>query len=192
MENNVKIRRFAYVILCLGIILIVSGSFSSFLSGLNNDHQEVLRRMDDVSSEFEAFSTNTSAFEDFRDELYNEVLGNVYYETMFETDKDVKEKVSNYENLVDQLSRGTKKLDRLCGNIYFPKSGINNMCVNYKSIYEQIVNYFVTDINIYNENIDKFNEYQKSNGSKDFVKKYKTDKKYIDYNGDKTFDGKEE
>lgn len=187
-----NIKKIAYGILCIGLVLLISGCFSSFLISLQNDKSEVLRRMDDVGSEFEAFSTNTSIFEDVRDELYNEVLGNVYYDTMFTTDEAVKNKLSNYENLVDELSKSTKVLDKLCTDVYYPNSEVNNKCSNYKSIYEQIVNYFVTDIEVYNDNVRKYNDYQRSISSKISVKKYNTDKKYIDYNGDNVFDGKEE
>ena len=65
-----NIRKLAYGFLCLSLVLIISGGFSSFLVGLKEDHQEVLRRMADVEGIFEGFSTNTSLFEDYRDELY--------------------------------------------------------------------------------------------------------------------------
>ena len=39
----------------------------------------------------------------------------------------------------------------------------------------------INDINTYNDNIKKYNEYQKSINSDKIVKKYKTDYKYIDY-----------
>ena len=190
--DSMNIKRIAYGLLCVGLVLLISGCFSSFLISLQNDKSEVLRRMDDVGSEFEAFSTNTSIFEDVRDELYNEVLGNVYYDTMFDTDDSVKNKLSNYENLVDELTKSVKALDKLCDDMYYPNSEVNNMCNNYKSIYEQVVNYFVTDIKVYNDNVKKYNNYQKSISSVYSVKNYTTDKKYIDYNGDKVFDGKEE
>lgn len=187
-----NIRKIAYGILCIGLVLLISGCFSSFLISLQKDRSEVLRRMDDLDGEFETFSTNTSIFEEVRDELYNEVFGNVYYETMFDSDDSVKNKLSNYENLVDELVKNTKKLDKLCNNVYYPSSDINSKCENYKVIYEQVNNYFVTDIKVYNENVKKFNDYQKSINSAKSVKEYNTKKKYIDYNGDKEFDGKEE
>ena len=184
-------KKIAYGIMSISIVLIVAGSFSSFLKGLKEDHNVVLRKMDDVTVEFETFSTNTSIFEETRDELYNEILGNTYFETMFEEDQEVKNKISNYEQLVDELTKSTKKLDRLCEKTYFPKGEVNNMCINYKSIYEQVINYFVTDMNTYNENIKKYNEYEESLNSQLRLEEYKTTKKYIDYNGDKMFDGKE-
>lgn len=172
--------------------MLISGGFAAFLTGLRKDHQIVLRRMEDVSAIFESFSTNTTAFEEYRDVLYTDVLGNVYYDTMHATDSAVKAKLDEYEEIVNTITEDTAKLDGLCGNVYYPQGDVNNMCDNYKSIYEQVVNYYVSDIRIYNSNIKRYNDYQKAINSNLLVSKYKTKYQYIDYNGDKVFDGKEE
>lgn len=185
-------KRIALGMMTLSFILIISGGVSSFVLGLKKDKDEIYNRINDVNDEFEVFSTNTSVFESTRDELYNVVLSNVYYDTMYDEDKSVKNTISNYEHLVDELTKNTKKLDKLCNDVYYPDSKVNTKCNNYKSIYEQVVNYFISDINVYNDNVNKYNEYQKENNSDLRVDKYKTDKKYIDYNNDKSFDGKEE
>ena len=185
-------RKIAYGLLALSFILIIAGGFSSFFKGLKADHQEVLRRMEDVSGIFEAFSTNITIFEEARDELYNDVLGNVYYDTMFATDEEVKGKIKEYEGIVDEIEKGTKKLDKLCGKVYYPDSDANNKCANYKSIYEQVINYFVTDIKTYNDNVSKYNEYQNAIQSEFVIGEYKTKRDYIDYDGDKIFAGREE
>ena len=80
---------------------------------------------------------------------------------------------------------------KLCDNIYYPDGAINSMCMNYKTMYEQVINYFVGDVEDYNEVVKKYNAYQNSISSTSFVKEYSTTKNYIDYNNDKTFDGKE-
>ena len=190
--DTMNIRKLAFVFLSLSLVMIISGGFSSFLINLREDHQAVLRRMDDVSALFEGFSTNTSIFEEYRESLYTEVLDNVYYDTMYKTDDDVKEKLEEYESIVDDIKKDANKLNKLCGNVYYPQGDVNSMCENYKSIYEQVVNYFVSDIHAYNENVKKYNEYQKAVQSDLTVKKYKTNYDYIDYNGDTVFDGKEE
>lgn len=186
-----KTKKLIYIFFCIGLVLTISGGFSSFLINLKKDHQEVLRRMEDVSSIFEGFSTDTTKFEETRDDLYTDALGNVYYDTLYKSDKDVKKKIESYEEILNTLTEDVKELDNLCGKVYYPDKEVNNMCINYKSIYEQAVNYFVSDINTYNDNIKKYNEYQKSINSDKIVKKYKTDYKYIDYNEDNAFDGKE-
>jgi len=178
-------------IITLSFVLIMAGGVSSFVLGLKEDKEEILKRINYVNDEFETFSTNTSVFESFRNDLYNVVLSNVYYDTMYDEDKTVKNKLSNYESLVDELTKNTKKLDGLCNDVYYPDSKVNTKCSNYKLIYEQVINYFVSDINTYNENVNKYNEYQKNNNSDLRVDKYRTNKKYIDYNNDKEYDGKE-
>ena len=185
-------KKLAYFLMTLSFILIISGGVSSFVKGLKEDHTATYNRLQVVNDEFEIFSTNTSIFENVRDDLYNVVLVNVYYDTMFEQDTEVKMKITNYEKLVDQISDNTYKLNALCSNMVFPSSEANSKCVNYKSIYEQVINYFVGDIKLYNENVEKFNEYQKSIESNLTIKEYKTKKKYIDYNEDGNYDGREE
>jgi hypothetical protein len=110
---------------------------------------------------------------------------------LYTQDVEIKNRLSNYESLVDSLEKNTKKLDSLCDDVYYPDSTVNSKCSNYKSIYEQVVNYFVSDIALYNKNVKTYNEYQASNNSLLSVESYNTDKDYIDYNDDKVFDGKE-
>lgn len=185
-------KKVANICLVLSTILLISGGVSSFILGLQADRRETLNRMVEVNDIFEIFSANTTAFENLRDELYNEYLGDLYYDTMFENDGIVKSKLSNYESLVDELKSNADILKKLCDDVYYPDGNVNNKCFNYKSIYEQVVNYFISDIDVYNNNVKSYNEYQSSNNLSLFIKEYKTKKKYIDYNNDGVFDGKED
>lgn len=185
-------RRLANVFFVLSIVFIISGGVSTFVLGLKADRTETLNRMVEVNDVFEIFSTNTTVFENFRDELYTDVFSNLYYDNMYIDDGIIKTKLSNYESLVDELDKNAKSLKALCEDVYYPDGNVNNKCFNYKSIYEQVVNYFLSDINVYNNNIKEYNEYQTANNLTYFVKEYKTKKKYIDYNEDGVFDGKEE
>ena len=111
---------------------------------------------------------------------------------MYTNDLIIKNKLSNYENLVDELEKNTNNLNKLCDDAYYPESKINNICLNYKSIYEQVINYFVSDIKTYNKNVVSYNNYQATLATGLSVIKYNTNKKYIDYNNDGKYDGKEE
>lgn len=188
----VNYKKLSYILMTISAVMIMSGSVSSFLIGLKNDKAKTYKRMEDVTNYFETFSSNTTAFENERDNLYNNVLENIYYDTMYTSDKEIKNKLSNYENLVDEMAKNTNKLNSLCDDVYYPDSSINNKCNNYKNIYEQVVNYFVNDIKIYNDNVLKYNNYQATLGSGLKLAKYQTKKKYIDYNNDGKYDGKEE
>lgn len=184
-----NIRKIAYGLLALSIVLIMSGGFSSFLIGLRKDKENTLNLMKVVDDEFETFSANTSVFESFREDLYAEVLEGVVCDQFISNDGAVKNKLSNYENLVDELNKNVNELDKLCVDVYYPNSSTNNKCLNYKNIYEQVNNYFVTDIHSYNKSVETCNG---NNSLGSTIKEYKTKKKYIDYNGDKKYDGKEE
>ncbi|MBR2679104.1 MAG: hypothetical protein IKE63_06770 [Bacilli bacterium] len=183
--------KIAHILMTISFVMIISGGVSSFVLGLKADKLETQKRINVVNDEFEILSANTSVFETVRDELYSDTLSNVYYDTLYSDDKKIKEKLSNYENLVDELQKTTVKLDKLCKDVYYPDIEANTKCSNYKSIYEQVNNYFISDINLYNKNIDKYNEYQKNNNFNLKIEKYKLRKQYIDYDGDKKYDGKE-
>ena len=185
-----NIRKIAYGLLALSLVLIMSGGFSSFLIGLRKDKENTMNLMKVVDDEFETFSANTSVFESFREDLYAEVLEGVVCNQLILNDAAVKNKLSNYENLVDELSKNVKRLDKLCVDVYYPNSTTNNKCLNYKSIYEQVNNYYVTDINNYNKNVKQCNS--SASGDILLLKEFKNNKKYIDFNGDKKYDGKEE
>lgn len=186
-----KLNSISFVLIGLSLLMIFSGCVSSFIIGLREDQAQVMARMDDVSNSFEEFSTEVSLFEEQRDTLYEGVLSNFYYETMFQEDTIVKNKLSNYEALVNEIDKKRNSLDKLCSEVYYPDSAINSKCVNYKSIYEQVINYFVTDINYYNKTVNSYNSYAKSLGNPNVVSNYKTKKTFIDYNKDGKYDGRD-
>ncbi len=190
--NMTKKRNLAFILMGVGSLMIFSGFVSSFIIGLNEDREIVRARMIDVNNTFEEFSTQVSIYEEQRDLLYEKTLSSFYYDKMFQEDSTVKNRVSNYEAIVDAITKKTKQLDTLCDEVYYPDSSVNSKCINYKSIYEQVNNYFVTDVTYYNKNIDKYNTYIKSNGGNNVIKRYETDKKFVDYNKDKKYDGREE
>ena len=94
--------------------------------------------------------------------------------------------------MVDELEKNTNELNRLCTGMIYPDNVANSRCNNYKSIYEQVNNYFVADIETYNQNVKKYNDYQTSNGTLYRIREYETNRNYIDYNQDNHFDGKED
>ena len=89
-------RKIALGIMTLSFILIFSGSVATFILGLQKDREETYHRIYEVNDSFEIFSTNTSMFEMMRDELYQNYLGNIYYETMYQNHKKIEE---HYQNI---------------------------------------------------------------------------------------------
>ena len=175
----------------IGFILIVIGGSMLFIRSLKNDRAATLLRMNDVATEYKSFENQIDTFNDMRNSLYLNVFENVYYDTMAAKDPAVKSNFSEYEIIVNGIAASATNLSNLCGTIYYPDSSINRNCKSFSSVYEQVVNAFVSDVKLYNNNISQYNKYQKENDSTSSLENYKTDKKYIDYNNDGKYEGKE-
>lgn len=186
-----KAKKIGILLLTVSMIMIISGTVTTFLVSLKKDRAETQARMVVVNDSFEEFNTSVSAFELERDTLYTESLGNLYYDTLTTDDEMLKNKFSNYESIVDTVVKNVKIMDGLCRDVYYPDSNVNSKCSNYKLIYEQVVNYFMEDVKLYNNTIKTFNEQQVAAGSTIALIEYKTAKKYVDYNKDGVFEGKE-
>lgn len=186
-----KVKSFAVFLFAVSIIMIISGTVSTFIVSLKQDQELTQARMIVVNDTFEEFNAGVSAFELERDSLYTEALGNLYYDTLMNEDVNLKNKLNNYEGIVDEIITKVGEMDNLCKDVYYPDSEVNNKCKNYKIIYEQVANYFVDDLKLYNSTISEFNTQQTSLGSNVVLGEYKTTKSYVDYNNDGVFEGKE-
>ncbi len=184
-------NRITKIFVFVGIFMIIGGFLSQFIINLKNDRKATLAQMDDVKGIYKKFSDDIDYFNDVRNDLYLNVFDNTYYATMIDTDFSVKETFTDYEKTVDSISELAEKLKKVCNGVYYPEASVNNKCKSFSNVYEQIVNAFVSDVNLYNDNITNFNTYQKENGNIDMLTFYKTTKKFIDYDKDKKYDGKE-
>lgn len=184
------------ILVILGITCVVWGFIVMFISGVKKDQKEMNNRMDTILKSYKQFQKKLNEFSKMRDELHTEFLDKVYYETLATQDTGFKNKLKDYEELVSKISLSTKdNLRKYCvDDIYYSSSDVNSKCAAYKTEYEQMVNSFVDDINRYNNNITQYNNWLDNNGQKDslHLDVYKTNKKYIDYNKDGEYSGKED
>lgn len=192
MEEINSKRKIAVVMIFVSIFMIISGMVSSLIIGLQEDKRLTKMRMDEVNLEYEDYSTIVSLFEEERDSMYEKVFNNITFDTMYANNKYITNKISNYEAMVDEIYKNTNKLDDLCDDMYYPDSSVNSICINYKTIYEQVNNYFIVDINSYNVNVEKYNEYIKGVDPNLTLKKYETKKKFIDFDHDGEIIGNDE
>lgn len=185
-------KKVSIILFIMGFLLIFSGLGVGFISDLNKDREETLIRMEDVKNEYKNFSNSVDSFNDIRNSLYLTVFEDVYFDTMASNDATVKQTFTDYETSVNGVKDTVEKLSNLCGDIYFFNDSVNEKCKSFSSVYEQIVNAFVSDVALYNDNILQYNQYQSDLGTNNTLENYVTEKKYIDYNNDKEFEGKEE
>ena len=186
-----KSKKLGMFIFVASIVMVIAGSICVFVISLNADREETQKRMGVVNKEFESFNEIITTFEAERDSLYTEYFGNVFYDTLETNDPIIKTKLTNYEKVVNDITKKADAMKDLCEDVYYPDSSVNSKCSDYKLIYEQVVNYFVEDVKLYNDTIKTFNEQQAAAGSTFALMTYKTEFDYIDYNKDGSFDGKE-
>lgn len=185
-------KKVSIILMTIGMILTMTGFGMQSLKSFKEDREKTLANMDKITEEYKVYSDFVDQFNEIRNYLYLEVFNNIYFDSMELNDAKIKEQFTTYEKTVTDVTKSTKKLNELCGNAYFPNNGVNTKCKSHGTAYEQMVNGFVTDVNLYNSHIKKYNDYQKENNIPKKIDNIKTDKKYIDYNKDKKYDGKEE
>lgn len=192
MEEIRKMRKISYIMMLISIFMVISGCISSLFIGLKEDKEMTNLRMNEVNLEYEDYSTMVSLFENERDSMYENIFNNITFDSMYTNNKYINNKLSNYEAMVDEMHKNVNKLDDLCNDMYYPDSSVNIICNNYKIIYEQVNNYFVLDIDEYNKNVDKYNEYIMTVDPNLVVKKFETKKKFLDFDNDGEIVGKDE
>ncbi len=182
--KTIENKKTVYILLSLSFLMIFGGAFSCYIDGLKKDHEMVSKRAIDVNSTYEELTTNVSLFEDEREKLYGTSLNETYFDNFYKTNAEIIEKLSNFESMVNEIEKKVQYMDTLCDSYYMDPQ-VNSKCANYKLIYEQVNNYFVGDINNYNNNVRTYNLVNVNR-----VNIYQTNRSYIDYNKDKTIDGK--
>ena len=177
----------------LGVLFIVLGIITNFTINLKQDKKEVNIRMKSINSIYEIFKTNTQSFSETRDHLYDNIFSELYFETLNQSIPRCLEELQNYEVILNKVVNNAIELKKKCEGLYFPEANINTKCKTAILSYEEMVNYFINDVTQVNENIEEFNKYNKENNTGIApLQKYNTTKKYIDFNNDKDYTGKED
>lgn len=183
------------VLVVIGVTCIVWGLITLFISSVKKDQREMNARMDVIIDNYTKFNSNLEEFNSKRDEIHKEFLDTIYYETLGNNDTEYKNKLYEYEKIVTNISKNANKLRDYCKDgIYYSQSDVNSKCNSFKQGYEEMINTFVEDVNLYNSNLEQYNSWLESEEKTDSTKleNYKTSKKYIDYNKDGKYTGKGE
>ena len=193
MEAKHQNNKHLGIMIFIGFLLIVIGVISYVIINYNNDQAEVKKRMDVVRESYEEFKTDVESFNKVRDNIYNEVMGDTYYQTIKDNDKHYKELYQNYSDSLEKIDKDYTKVEDKCINVLHPDADVNNKCEAIVSGYEEVVNTYISDVNSYNVIIDSYNKWLSDNNSSDSkLEKIKLDRDYLDINGDREYNGKKE
>ena len=155
-----------------------------FITNIKEDQQQLNNNISKINKDYAEFKKDIEEVNKTRDELHKNILDTVYYESFESSENEYKKALYNYENLKGYCEIG----------IYYSSSDANSKCNAFNLGYEQLINTFVDDINMYNNNVKKYNSWldEQQNTTSKKLEGYKTKKTYIDYNKDGEYSGKED
>lgn len=181
------------IMILIGFLLIVIGIISYVIINYNDDQAEVKKRMDIVLNTYDTFKSDVDSFNTIRDNIYNEVLQDMYYETLKNNDTRFKELFNSYKKSLEVVDKDYKKIEDKCINVLHPNADVNNKCEAMIVGYEEVVNTYISDVESYNKNITSYNSFLKETNSTDVsLEEIKLERDYLDVNGDREYNGKRE
>lgn len=188
-------KKHILILVLLGILSIVIGLILMFITNIKKDQQQLNNNISKINKDYANFKKDIEEVNKTRDELHKNILDTVYYESFESSENEYKKALYNYEKTVTDISKNYANLKGYCEvGIYYSSSDANSKCNAFNLGYEQLINTFVDDINMYNNNVKKYNNWldEQQNTTSKKLEGYKTKKTYIDYNKDGEYSGKED
>lgn len=184
-NNKKKIILISIPVVLVLLIIVFIGSFVKD----KNDSKVAMKK---VEKDYKVFANDVVEFNNHRDNIYDTIFTNGYYDNFKESYEEFNKTFKEYEKTVDKVIADSKRLSKNCDGIYYTDINVNKMCSIFTENYETLINSFIVDVGHYNTLVKEYNTYLKENNiEQEELKKYKTSKKYIDYNKDKKYSGKE-
>ena len=192
MEDKHNSKKIGIMIF-IGFLLIVIGIVSYVVINYNDDQAEVRKRMEVVRDSYETFKTDVESFNSIRDNIYDNVMKDMYYQTLKDNDTSFKELYKSYKESLEKIDQDYDGVKDKCINVLHPEADANNKCEAIISSYEEVVNTYISDVKSYNSLITSYNKWLNDTNSSDVkLEEIKLDRDYLDINGDREYNGKKD
>lgn len=181
-------KKLIIIIICIIPVIFILTSILSF----EKDKSDSKKAMKMVDEHYKNFEDDASNFSAMRDYIYENIFGSGYAENFKKNYESYYKYFDEYGNVVSKMKSDSKELDKLCSGIYYTSKSVNSKCTVFVDNYELINNYYVLDVKRFNVLIDEYNKYiDEGNIKSNKLSAYKAKYKYVDYNKDKKYAGKE-
>ena len=167
------------------IVIIIITIVSIIVLTVRKDLKEKNNNMEIIRKNYKSLITSIGNYNEIRNE-YNEMSSVLIMDKYKDSHEKYVELLNKYNEEVKNINMYIDNINIRCNGLY-KDSEINKICNTYKITYEKLVNLYVSDIDNYNEFIEKYNEYKKE--SLDKIEKIQKD--YIDYNNDGKYEGRD-
>ena len=188
MKKSLKILGIVIIII---VILFVAAWM--WVSGFKKDQKDTKNKVKEVVDNYPNFNKAVNEFSEARNKFY-EYKENLYLETLSQKTNDWNVFIKSYADAIVKVEESAKNLKGDC-KIKYGDVRANSKCTTFKANYEAAVNYYISDIKMYNKLIDEYIEWNKKQNNKYQNPEkgtFPVSKKYIDYDNDGKYFGKEE
>ena len=184
-----KKKNLAFIILVICFLLIVSGVTYFVYDNLHEKKVENEKIENSILKDYEVFREKVDDFTLNRATYHDEVLMNLFIETV-ESDYDKWIPIlEEYTSSVDAVENASNNLKDLCVNHYYSKEDIKNKCQSFVIAYETTMNYYTKDILSFNDILEQYRT--TAINSNENLNDYELKYNYTDINKDGNFVGKD-
>lgn len=177
------------VIVIIAIIFI--GAWVWF-SGLKEDRAATQAKMDKILEAYPTFNQMVNDFSNLRNQFYS-YKEDLYLETLRDNAEAWNTFMSNYADGIQKVEDSAQVLKENC-DLEYGDVKVSTKCTNFKVNYEAAMNYYISDVKLYNQMVSEYEKYNTEGGGKYPVvnkAEYKIYEDYIDYDKDGEYFGKE-
>lgn len=185
-------RKLSLVIAIIGFVSLVVGS-SLLIKGLTNSRNEYEALKASIVNDYEDFKVKIESFSEERTNIY-EGLNKITYLTDVITNYDsLVQEYDKYGESLKEIELSSKDLKVNCYKKEFVETEITNKVSAFTINYEQAINYYIQDVEKFNEKVRAYNEWVENNQLEATFKIYdeyeSIYKEYVDVNGDGIYNG---
>lgn len=148
------------IIITISIILIIGlvVGVILFVKNFNEDKKQTLEIMENIKIKYNEFSPFIDNFSSKRAEFYTAKEELFYLETINDNKEKINTIMSEYDKIVMDVDTISEYLKDNCNRKY-SSSSVNNTCNLFKQEYEAVINYYITDLKVYNTLVREYNSW---------------------------------
>lgn len=185
-------RKLSLIIAIIGLVSLIAGT-GLLIKSLSNSRDEYESLKASIVTDYEDFKVKIESFSEERTNIY-EGLNNITYLTDLVTNYDsLIAEYDKYASTLKEIEESSSDLKVNCYKKDFVETEIINKVSAFTINYEQAVNYYIQDVEKFNEKIRSYNEWVTTNqleATYKLLDEYENSyKEYVDVNGDGIYNG---
>ena len=181
-------KRHALLVAVFGVLLVGSGFISFFVQSFAKDINDTKENMEIIEDKYNTFKDLLQSFNGDREIVFNDVFNNMFIENLESNYDGWVIKLQDYEMTANKIFAYKEFLIDNCNSIIYNDSDIQSKCDSMLISYETANNYFVKDINKWNEFVNSYNTQLEDELYKRNL--FDLNRDFIDFNDDGEYLGK--